>query len=337
MTTLLLLVLPLIGGLVYLYAVARVWRAEPMLGIAMLLFWPVGLYALAKYWNDDEAALRRPLLAAFGLFAIWLGALIRGAGSVSLPEEDLALDDSEQASSAGEDGGLADQVRRSVALGSLPQQTGRVDFPGAHASIEVPTHFRFIDRDALVKAFAGTEDEPGEQLLGWLVHEKVDLTGKDAWHIEVGRLADGWISDETFAAQSRETLLATGKQATKAMSDAEGPGEPSYSLVGYADMPRLDAAAHSATWVEEIAYEGKPAHVLDCYSIRLGRDSALIYTITEMAMSRRELCLRAVRLMAGRSGFEHGKGYADRSRLLDRKAPYDLVGLVTGSALSQQK
>ena len=332
----LLFALPLVAGLLYLLALVRVWRSEQMLAVWMFLFWPVGLYALVKYWGDKEAGVRMPLLASFGIFALWFGVLLWGA-SHAPPEMDAdEYADEESVPEQRDD--LAAKVRRSVALAGLPQQTGRVDFPGAHASIEVPAHFRFIHRDALVKAFAGTEDEPGEQLLGWLVHEKVDLTGSDAWHIDVGRLADGYVADDTFAAQSRETLLAVGRQSMKAMSDQEeGPGEPAYSLVGYPELPRLNAADHSATWVEEIAYEGRPEHVLDCYSVRLGRDSALLYSVTEMAVPQRELCLRAVRLMAARSGFEKGKTYTDRSRLLDKKAPYDLVGLVTGSWAAAQK
>lgn len=336
-TTLFLIVaLPLVAGLLYLLALIRVWRSEQMLAVMMFLFWPVGLYALVKYWGDKDAGVRTPLLAAFGTFALW-GVLLAWSATLAPP---IPVDDGEVYEEVDEtagDGGLADKVRRSVALASLPQQSGRVDFPGAHTSIDVPTHFRFIDRDALVKAFAGTDDEPGPQLLGWLVHEKVDLTAKDAWHIEVGRLADGWISDERFAAQSRETLLAAGKRATKTMSDQEGPDEPAYTLVGYPEVPRLNATDHSATWVEEIAYEGKGAHTLDCYSVKLGRNSALLYAITDMPMRQQELCLRAVRLMAARSGFEQGNGYSDRSRLLDRKAPYDLVGLVTGAAFSASK
>ena len=336
-TLYLMAILPLVAGLLYLLALVRVWRSEQMLAVMMFLFWPVGLYALVKYWGDKDAGVRTPLLASFGTFALWASALAWGV----MHAPPIPVDDGTVYEDAGEsdggDGGLADKVRRSVALASLPRQGGRVDFPGAHASIDVPAHFRFIDRDALVKAFAGTDEEPGAQLLGWLVHEKVDLGAKDAWHIEVGRLADGWISDETFAAQSRETLLAAGKRATKAMSDDEGPDEPAYTLVGYPEVPRLNTADHSATWVEELAYDGKAAHRLDCYSVRLGRNSALFYAITDMPTRQQELCLRAVRLMAARSGFEQGNGYADRSRLLDRKAPYDLVGLVTGAAFAAAK
>ena len=229
----------------------------------MLLFWPIGLYALVRYWKEDEDGVRTPLLASFAVLALWLGFI--GWGLTYRPPASAQMaEEGEEEEAPADDGGIGAQVRRSVALANLPSSTGRVDFPAAHASIDVPAHFRFIDRDTLVKAFAGTEDEPGEQSIGWLVHERVDLTAKDAWHVDVDRLAEGFISDDTFASQSRETLLAAAKQATRALSDQQDAGDPSYSLVGYPELPRLDPVGHSVAWVAEIAYDGKPQHVLDC-------------------------------------------------------------------------
>ena len=331
----LLAALPLVAGLLYLLALVRVWRSNQMLAILMLLFWPIGLYALVRYWKEDEDGVRTPLLASFAVLALWLGFI--GWGLTYRPPASAQMaEDGEEEEAPADDGGIGAQVRRSVALANLPSSTGRVDFPAAHASIDVPAHFRFIDRDALVKAFAGTEDEPGEQSIGWLVHERVDLTAKDAWHVDVDRLAEGFISDDTFASQSRETLLAAAKQATRALSDQQDAGDPSYSLVGYPELPRLDPVGHSVAWVAEIAYDGKPQHVLDCMAIKLGRNGALVYSISEIEASRRELCLRSVRLLAGRSAFEKGQTYADHSRLLDKKAGYDLVGLVTGTLAAKQ-
>jgi len=324
---LLLLVVPLVACVAYFYAVMRVWRAEPMLALAMLIVWPVGVYVLVRYWKDEEAGLRLPLLVAFGLLAIWLGAVIHGASRA--PQEDVDVEDVAQAVPAVPDDAdaLAANVRRAAGLHSLGGVGGRVDFVGAHASIEVPAHFRFIDRAALAKAYP---DGAGDaQLLGWLVHEKVDLAAKDAWHVDVRRLADGWISDQTLPAQSRETLLAASRQAAAMRAGGEEDAA-AYGFVGYRELPRLDADGHWATWVEELAPAQRRTSVLDCHAARLGRDGALLYTVAGMPPSRQELCLRAVRLMAARSGFEHGRRYTDRSRLLDRRAPYDLVGLVTG-------
>ncbi|MGN6519347.1 MAG: DUF2167 domain-containing protein [Dokdonella sp.] len=332
----LLVALPVVGGLLYLLAAVRVWRTEQMLAMVMLLFWPAGLYVLVKYWGEKEAGVRTPLLASVIVIAAWVGILAWGASHVP-PEVEMIADGEEEQATAAADDGIGAHVRRSVALANLPMRSGLVDIPVAKASIEVPAHFRYIDRADLQLAFAGSDDEPGPQSIGWIVHERVDLSAKDAWHVDVDYLADGFISDETFAAQSRETLLAAGQRATRALSDQQEAGEPEFSLVDYAEMPRLDPASHVATWVEQIAYSGKGTrHSLDCYSVRLGRTGALMFSISDTGVARRELCLRSVRLLAGRSSFERGQTYADRSRLLDRKAKYDLVGLVTGAFATTQ-
>ena len=70
--------------------------------------------------------------------------------------------------------------------------------------------------------------------------------------------------------------------------------------------------------------------------MRLGRAGVLMFSVVDTVPSRRELCLRSVRLLAGRSAFEKGQTYADHSRLLDKKAGYDLVGLVTGTWAAKQ-
>jgi uncharacterized membrane-anchored protein len=325
----LLAALPLVAALLYLLAIVRVWRSNQMLAILMFFFWPAGIYALVRYWKEDEDNIRVPMIAALSVFGVWLGFIVWGL-SYQPPQAEVAeVADGEEQDRGGD--ALGDKVRRSVAIANLPQRGGHIDIPAAHASIDVPEHFRFIERDALLKAFEGAPDEPAKQTVGWLVHERVDLTAPNAWHVDVDHLGDGYVSDDRFAKQSRETLLAAGQQATKTMSDQQDASEPAFNLVSFPEMPRLDAQAHSATWVEEIAYEGKPAHVLDCYAVKLGRRGALIYSITDIALTRRELCLRSVRLLAGRSRFEQGHTYDDHSRLLDHKADYDLVALMTGS------
>lgn len=321
-----LVVVGIAAGLLYLLATERVWRSNPKLAVAMLLVWPVGVYVLVRYWSRDEEGVRMPLLAAFGVFALWLGVFAWHAGEA--PPGATATTDED----APADGRDVAQRRRSLALVHLPTSRGRVDMPVAKASIVVPEHFRFIDRVALQRAFAGSDDGPGPRTVGWLVHERVDLAAEDAWYVDVEHLADGFVSDESFAGQSRETLLAAGQSATRTLSDQQEAGEPEFSLVDYVETPRLDASLHTAAWVEEIAYTGKHAHrALDCHAVRLGRSGVLAFSITGIAPSRRELCLRSVRLLAGRSSFEPGQTYADRSRLLDRKATYDLVALVTGT------
>src|SRR5690348_9033207 len=121
----LLVVMPVVAGLLYLLATVRVWRSNSMLAVLMLLFWPVGVYALVRYWGEKEEGVRVPLLAAFAVFGVWVGFIAWGASHA--PPEAAMLAEQEDESAPAEDEGIGAQVRRSVALANLPMSSGRVD------------------------------------------------------------------------------------------------------------------------------------------------------------------------------------------------------------------
>jgi len=319
--------LPALVGLLFLLGAVRVWRLNRIDAMFMMLFWPFGLYALVRYWREPAGNPRLPLLGAFTLAVLWAAFLVWGMHYQ--PPEHLA----EEAQTAPPpapvpeaDDDPQSRLRRVVALSNLASRSGRIELAGARAAIEVPAHFRFIDRAAL--ATLQDEDAPGTDTLGWLVHDSVDLGAADAWHVEVEWIGDGYVPVNDFALRPPATLLAGAQAVWKRLSGVLGVGA---TLVAYADPPAL-LRNDGATWVEEFAaQDGGDEHRLDCYAARLGRRGALLYSIGDVAASRRELCLRSVRLLAGRTGYAHGETYADRSGVTDRKAAYDLAGLVTGA------
>lgn len=332
-TLYLLAILPIVGGLLYLLAVVRMWRESHGLAIGMFLLWPVGIYALITRWRDPESGIRVPMLASIAAFSLWGLLLAWGLGHEPLPHAgDLpsTVDELERGESD-----FDRNLRASVAMAHLPYRSGRVEIAEAHALIDVPTHFRYADRAGLLAAAEQAGGEVDDATVGWLVHSSVNPADANAWVIEVDWLGDGYINDAAFAVQTAGTLIGDAQEATARIAESEQGDADSFRLVGYAESPKFDAASHSATWVEEIAHAGKRAHRLDCHAVRLGRGGALLFTVADVDMSRQELCLRAVRLAAARTTFEAGQGYADYSRLFDRAARYDLADLVTGAALFQ--
>jgi len=328
----LLLALPIIGGLFYLLGVVRVWRRSAFDGALALLFWPSGLYALVKYWREKEDSPRAPLLAALVVFGLW-GAIVGWNASRAPPH--VAADDEAMVSPAGEGSGdtIADHVKRSVAIANLRRQGGSVDIPDAPVSIDVPQHFRFIDRASLLNAFSGTADEPGDSTVGWLVHERVDLSAADAWHVEVDYLGDGYVASSDFAAIGGDALLARAQEAARKLA---GDDADAALLQRFAEAPTFDPAAARVNWVEEVAQRARATPALDCYAIQLGRKGAVFFSIVDAATKRQELCLRSVRMLAAHAHFGPGQTYADHSRTLDRNAPYTLTDLVTGAYLADR-
>lgn len=330
MTSLLLLSL---AGLLYLFAVARVWQASKGFAIGMLLFAPVSFYVLARYWRDENLGARMPLLAAIVLFGTSWALL---AGDLRQLEQYASEDEGTEGATspmplkARALDGIGDRLRLSHALGRLPMQRGRVEIAAAGATIDVPQHFRLVDRDGL----RALHEEAGGPLrpssVGWLVHEGVELAGDDAWFVEIEWFGDGFVPENGFSTRSREQMLADAQAAVAKLSGDQGAGAPDFRLVRYVEEPALDAGGDGATWAEELSYRGETEHRIDCHAAKLGRGGVLRFSIVGVDAGRRELCLRSVRVAAGRTAFARGHAYADHWWLFDRTAEYDLAAVVSG-------
>jgi uncharacterized membrane-anchored protein len=319
------LALPVLCGLFYLLAVVRIWRLDRTLAVLSFFFTPVGLYAMVRFWSEDEDNPRVPMLVSFAALAAWIGLLAWGL-SYQPPQYDGDLS---EYSNLVEEDPVAEKLRLAIAVANLPYRVGEIEIPEAQAVLDVPEHFRFVSAEALREIGATLGTAPRAQTVGWLLHESVNLVDDNAWLIEIEWFGHGFVSADSLSSYGNEALLAAMRTNTKRFSDLDE--EDDYDLVRLAEPPVFDAADSRLTWVEEIHYPNEDTTLLDCYAVKLGRGGALMYTIVEAGLSRQELCLRAVRLAAGRSHFNEGQAYADYSRLFDSKADFDLVALLTGA------
>lgn len=317
------LALPVLYGLVYLFGVIRIYRHEPLLGVLSFLLMPVGVYATVRYWNAEEDNPRVPVLVALGLLGIWLGMFAYAGGYEA--EEEYVDDSVEPAPFADEDPTSA-RVRLALAAARLPYRGGLIDLPEAQAQVDVPEHFRFVSAEALRAAGFDPANVPHASSIGWIVHESVNLANDDAWYIEVDWFGKGFVSSDRMTAYGNDALLAEARATSARLSELDASED--VELVRFAEAPVFDVSEARLTWVEEIDYAGERS--LDCHAVKLGRSGALLYSIASMALPRRELCLRAVRLAAGSSRFNEDRTFADYSRLFDSKSPFDLVDIVTG-------
>lgn len=304
-------------------------RSAPGLGRAEI----AARHAGGRFASRSRAR-RAPLIAVLMLTA----ACAAGWFARDLPErqresgEPVAIRDV-PSPEAGRAGGAPDDRRRlSAALGRLRPRGGPMEIAPAAAVLEVPAHFRFVDRDALQALYQEIGGSPDASSMGWLVHESVALGSDDAWFVAIQWLGDGYVRENGFATRTGAQLLVDAQDAAARLSERRDEGDPAFRLVRYVDVPSFDVGRDSATWVEELAYEGAEEHRLDCYALKLGRHGVLLFSILEVGVERRELCLRSVRMAAARTRFEPGQTYADHSRLFDRKASYDLAAVVSGAA-----
>lgn len=52
-----------------LWMIGKLWKQSALLAIAALFLWPVLIYALFKYWGDEESDIKLP----FALFVVAFG------------------------------------------------------------------------------------------------------------------------------------------------------------------------------------------------------------------------------------------------------------------------
>ncbi len=324
-----LLVLPLIGLVLLAIGAARVWRLDRLTAIFMLLVWPIGAYALAKYWDEKTHNPRQPLLASLAAFLLW--ACVHGLMALFAPTHGggEVVDWGQYQNDENSAAAIAARKRRAQVIANLPRRSGLVSLPNLPIALQVPTHFRFIDRAALLEAFAGTSDAPADSTVGWFVHERVDLNAARAWHVQVDYLGDGYVASSGFAEASGDALIARAREVARQLASAGGGA--SSEPVGFAELPTFDSRAARANWVIARTQPDSEVQTLDCHAVQLGRRGLVSFSMRAVEPRRQELCLRSVRLLSTHAFFGPGQTYAERARTLDRDAPYTLIDLITGA------
>ncbi len=323
-TIYLFLIAPILAFLFNLLAAARIWRHSVLGALCVVFRSPLaGLIALIRYWKDPEVRVRFPLIASLLIFGAWWGFLIYG---VSEAENEMA-----HRRNMPHESDAQVQARFDAELSKLPLKSGRVEIAKGDADIDVPGHFRFVPRINLMALYAKFGTLIDKSTSGWIVHESVNLADDDAWFVEVDWHPVGYVDEGAFVTQSSESLLDKGRDNDRVMSERRGEDPDEHRIVRYAEEPALDGEQHSVTWVEEFATTEKDEHRLDCYAVKLTRKGYFMFSITDVAKTRQELCLRTVRLAAARTAPASGKAYADHSSFFDHKAKFDLAAIVTGA------
>jgi hypothetical protein len=59
-----MMIAALIALLSFIWMIARIWKTSAGFAIASFLLWPILLFAVLKYWGDEESDIKVP-------FAVW--------------------------------------------------------------------------------------------------------------------------------------------------------------------------------------------------------------------------------------------------------------------------
>ena len=164
-----------------------------------------------------------------------------------------------------------------VPLRELKFRRGQVRLGPAYAQLDVPEHFRFVARHQLGLLSEIRGVGVSEHTLGWIVHERVDLSSPNFWFVDVQFHPVGHL-----AAPANTTPPAAELQWDAQLAQA-----------------RFTRGSNE-----------KPA-AQDESVARLLRHGVVLFRVPELAGDQLELGLRVARLMAARLSTDSGWSYAD--------------------------
>ena len=219
----------------------------------------------------------------------------------------------------------------------LGYETGTVTLQGGMATIRLPDSFRFIgpegSRRLLTDAW-GNPEGSADDVLGMLIPSNASPLSKEGWGIVI-TYDDGYVDDSDAAGINYAKLLKEMQDETRAENEErKKQGFEPVTLVGWAEPPSYDAAAHKLYWAKDLAFGEGAEHTLN-YNIRiLGRRGVLVLngvaSMSQLAAIRTE-----ARSILPAVEFNDGHRYADYLSGSDKAAAYGIAGLVAGATAAK--
>ncbi|HVE79591.1 MAG TPA: DUF2167 domain-containing protein [Gemmatimonadaceae bacterium] len=220
----------------------------------------------------------------------------------------------------------------------LAWQQGRVEIRDGLATLDIPAGFRYLDADAartvLVDLWGNPPQGAGETL-GMIFPADVGPTDDGSWGVVITYDEDGYVKDDEAAKMDYAKLLAEMQADTRDESEArERAGYGTMRLVGWAQPPRYDAAAHKLYWAKELDFGDGDEHTLN-YNVRvLGRRGVLVLNAVS-GMGDLPHVERGMADVMTFVNFNDGHRYADFDPRVDRVAAYGIAALVAGKVAAK--
>ena len=219
----------------------------------------------------------------------------------------------------------------------LAYKTGTVQLSGGMATIKLPGSFRYLDEQDSRRVLVAWGNPPGsaQDVLGMLVPSDTSPLSEEGWAIVITYDEDGYVGDEDAKTLDFDKMLSEmQEQTTETNKLREKEGFEPVMLVGWAEPPHYDAAAHKLYWAKELKFGAAADHTLN-YAIRiLGRRGVLqlnaVSSIGQLAAVKAGTpdILAAVE-------FNEGHRYSDYLPGTDKAAAYGIGGLILGSAAAK--
>ncbi len=218
---------------------------------------------------------------------------------------------------------------------SLHYQQGKVTLGSGIATLDVPKGFRYLDpsdaKRVLTEAW-GNPPAIAASTLGMLFPPGADPLTRNGWGVNITFSEDGYVKDDEAAKLDYDKMLVQLKEgAAQASKKRREHGYPGFDIVGWAEPPHYDAAAHKLYWAKELHFDKSSEDTLN-YEIRvLGRRGVLAFNAIA-AKSQLASVESAMPKVLTFVDFNQGHRYSDFKPSVDKVAAYGVGALIVGVA-----
>jgi uncharacterized membrane-anchored protein len=213
---------------------------------------------------------------------------------------------------------------------SLKYQSGTVSLRNGLATLNLPEGYRYLDPDQAQRLLVeGWGNPPGDKPLGMIVPAAINPMSNEGWGVIITYVEDGYVKDGDAAKIDYDEMLTEMQTATReGNAERVQAGYSPMELVGWAERPHYDAAAHKLYWARELKVDTFSTHTLN-YDVRvLGRQGVL--SLNAIAgMPQLPAVQRDMQGVLNFVEFNEGNRYADFSDG-DKVAAYSIGALVAG-------
>ena len=213
---------------------------------------------------------------------------------------------------------------------SLHKQTGDVTIPAADAVLRLGNKYYFLGPDEAKKVLVDVWGNPPSavsDVLG-LVMPADKTVLENSWGAVITWDSSGYVTDDDADSADYDKIMTDMRSGeVDVNAERQKAGYPAMHVVGWAQPPSYDKAAHSLIWARDFRIDGDKADSLN-YDVRLlGRKGVLSMNMLWDMPHLGEV--RAAAQDFGKvAGFTGGSTYAEYNAGTDKAAGYGLAGLV---------
>lgn len=199
------------------------------------------------------------------------------------------------------------------------------------ATFKLTPAFRYLDADQTERVLRAWGNPPGARTLGMVLPSDIGPMEDGSWAVVISYDEDGFVDDKGAEKIDYDELLRQMQKETKdANQERAKAGFEPVELVGWAEPPHYDRAAHKLYWAKQLKFGAAESDSLN-YNIRvLGRRGVLVLNAVA-GVDQLSQVRDAMQSLIPVVEFNEGHRYADYLPGKDKLAEYGVGALIVGS------